>query len=91
MSQLFVALSTWFHALATVVFVGHYLLLSVLYVPVLAASGNGTALSAISRRSRPWQYASLLIFIVTGIHLMLIDSDYLGLMNFGNPWGILMS
>ena len=41
MSQPFVALSTWMHALATVVNVGHYLLLSVPYVPVLAVSGNG--------------------------------------------------
>lgn len=90
MSQLLVALSTWFHALATVVFVGHYLLLAVIYVPALARSGDGAALSAISRQSRPWQYAALPIFIVTGMHLMLVDPEYLGLMRFGNAWGIMM-
>ena len=90
MSQLLIALSTWFHALATVVFVGHYLLLSAIYLPVLGKSGNGAALSAISKQSRPWQYAALFIFIATGTHLMLIDPEYLGLMRFGNLWGMLM-
>ncbi len=88
MSQILIFLSVWLHALATVVFVGHYLLLATIYLPALAQ--NGTALSEISKRSRPWLYASLLIFIVTGTYLMLIDAGYLGFMNFSNLWGILM-
>ena len=89
MSQILIALSVWLHALATVVFVGHYLLLSGIYLPVLEKNG-GTILSEISKRSRPWLYGSLLIFILTGTYLMLIDPGYLGFMNFGNFWGILM-
>jgi uncharacterized membrane protein len=88
MSQIFISLSVWFHALATVVFIGHYLLLAVIYLPAL--SQNGTALSEISKRSRPWMYASLIVFMVTGTYLMLIDSGYLGFMDFGNFWGIAM-
>ncbi len=88
MSQLLISLSTWLHAIATVVFIGHFVLLAGIYLPVL--SKNGTMLSEISKRSRPWMYASLLVFAITGTHLMLIDSGYLGFMDFGNFWGIVM-
>jgi uncharacterized membrane protein len=89
MSQILIALSLWLHAVATVVLIGHYLLLSLIYLPVLA-KGNGAALSEISKRSRSWLYASLLIFALTGTYLMVIDSGYLGFMDFGNFWGIVM-
>jgi uncharacterized membrane protein len=89
MSQILIALSVWLHAVGTVVLIGHYLLLALIYLPVLEKN-NGTILSEISKRSRPWMYISLLIFIITGTYLMLIDPGYLGFMNFGNLWGILM-
>lgn len=89
MSQILIALCLWLHALATVVFIGHYLLLSTMYLPTLEKDG-GAFLSQISRRSRPWLYASLLVFMVTGVYLMLIDTGYLGFMNFDNVWGIVM-
>ncbi len=88
MSQILVSLSVWLHALATVVFIGHYFLLAVIYLPVL--SKNGAALSEISKRSRSWLYASMVVFLVTGTYLMVIDTGYLGFMNFGNFWGIVM-
>jgi uncharacterized membrane protein len=85
------AISTGLHALATVVFIGHYLLLSLVYVPVFSKSENGgNVLGQISRRSRPWLYASLIIFFITGIYLMLVDPSYLGIGNFANPWAVLM-
>lgn len=88
MSQILVALSVWLHALATIVFIGHYLLLSTIYLPVLEK--NGVALSEISKRSRSWLYVSLVVFLITGTYLMLIDTGYLGFMNFGNFWGVVM-
>lgn len=88
MSQILISLSVWLHALATVVFVGHYLLLAVIYLPAL--SKNGPALSEISRRSRYWMYASLIVFMVTGIYLTLVDPNYLGIGNFGNFWAVMM-
>jgi putative copper export protein len=33
---------------------------------------------------------AILVFFVTGIHLMLIDPNYLGIGNFSNPWAMLM-
>lgn len=89
MSQILIALSVWLHALATVVLIGHYLLLSVIYLPVLEKN-NGEALSEISKRSRSWMYISLVIFMVTGIYLTFVDPNYLGIGNFGNLWSVMM-
>lgn len=88
MSQFLISVSVWLHALATIVFIGYFVLLALIFLPAL--SNNGTALSEISKRSRAWMYASLIVFIITGTYLMLIDSGYLGFMNFGNLWGIVM-
>ena len=92
MTTLLVATATALHALATVVFIGYYLLLLLVFLPALATpgTGGGAALGKASRRSRPWQYVSLLVFILTGVYLMLVDSSYQGIGNFGNPWAILM-
>jgi uncharacterized membrane protein len=89
MSQILMALSMWLHALGTVILIGYYVLLSLIYLPALAKN-HGTILSEISKRSRAWLYLSLLIFIITGVYLTLADPNYLGLANFGNLWGFLM-
>ena len=88
MTQLLISLSYWLHALATVIFVGHFVLLAGIYLPAL--SKNGPALSEISKRSRYWLYASLVIFMVTGIYLTFVDSNYQGIGNFNNFWAMLM-
>lgn len=88
MLQILISLSVWLHALATVVFVGHYLLLAGIYLPAL--SQNGPALSEISKRSRYWLYASLVVFMVTGIYLTFVDPNYLGIGNFSNFWAVMM-
>jgi uncharacterized membrane protein len=89
MSSILIALSIWLHALATVVLIGHYLLLSVIYIPILE-KGGALFLSQISKRSRPWMYSSLVIFMVTGIYLMFVNPEYLGVGNFGNLWSVMM-
>ena len=90
MEPILIPLSNWLHALATVIFIGYFVLLALIFLPALSKGGNGAALSEISKRSRVWMYASLLIFIVTGIYLMLVDPNYLGIGNFSNLWAILM-
>jgi uncharacterized membrane protein len=89
MSHILISLSYWLHSLATVVFIGHYLLLALIYLPVLSNTG-GTILSEISKRSRVWLYTTLLIFLITGTYLTIVDQNYLGIGNFGNLWAILM-
>ena len=94
MSQTLTALSFWLHALGTVLLIGHYLLLSLIYLPVFVKNQadplSGTILSEISKRSRSWLYGSMLIFAITGIYLTFVDPNYLGIGNFSNLWAILM-
>jgi uncharacterized membrane protein len=89
MTSILVSLSTLLHALATVILIGHFLLLALIYLPVLATK-DLSILSEISKRSRPWLYGSLVIFFITGAYLTLVDSNYLGLGNFSNAWAMLM-
>ena len=89
MTPILIALSVWLHAVGTVILIGHYLLLSVIYLPVLE-KGGGTFLSQISKNSRPWMYILLVIFMVTGIYLMFVDPNYLGVGDFGNFWSVMM-
>jgi uncharacterized membrane protein len=85
MSQILFSLSIWLHALATVIFIGHYLLLTLIYLPSTRKHKPeivGPILSEVSKRSRVWMYTSLLTFIVTGIYLMIVDPNYLGIGDF---------
>jgi uncharacterized membrane protein len=94
MAQTLTTLSLWLHSVATVIFIGHHLLLSLIYLPAFAKNQenpvSGTILSEISKRSRIWMYASLAIFILTGIYLMFVDPSYLGIGNFNNLWSVMM-
>lgn len=93
MSQTLISLSLWLHSLATIILIGHYLLLAIIYLPAMKKSPldvSGPILSEVSKQSRRWMYASLLIFIITGIYLMFADPNYLGVGDFGNFWSIMM-
>jgi uncharacterized membrane protein len=93
MTQTLIALSYWLHSLATVVFIGHYLLLALIHLPAMNNTSldvTGPILSEISKRSRHWMYASLLIFMVTGIYLMFVDPNYRGVGDFNNFWSVMM-
>jgi uncharacterized membrane protein len=95
MSTFLVALSTWLHSLATIVMIGYYLFTSLIYLPVFERQMQANALrdllEQVSARLRPFFGGSLLIFLVTGTHLMLINENYLGLGNFfANPWSVLI-
>ena len=95
MSPFLIALSTWFHTLATIVWIGYYVFTALIYLPVferrMQADALRDLLEGVSARLRPFFGGSLLIFLVTGTHLMLINQSYLGLGNFiGNPWSVLI-
>jgi putative copper export protein len=75
--------------------IGYYVFISLIYLPIFERQMQADALrdllEQISARLRPFFGGSLLIFLVTGTHLMLINENYLGLGNFfGNPWSILI-
>lgn len=95
MSAYLVVLSTWLHILATIVWLGYYLFTSLIYLPVFERQMQANALrdllEQVSARLRPFFGGALLIFLVTGTHLMLINEKYLGLGNFfGNLWSVLI-
>ena len=95
MSALIIALSTWLHVMATIVFVGHYLFTGLIYLPTLERCMQANALRDLleqaSARLRPYFGGSLLVFLVTGTYLMLINQSYQGVGNFlANPWSVLI-
>jgi len=95
MSNLLVALSTWLHVLATIVMIGYYLFTTLVYLPIferrMSADALRDLLEQVSARLRPLFGGSLLIFLITGAHLMLINRNYLGLGHFfSNPWSVLI-
>lgn len=93
MSQILIASAEWLHALATVVFIGYYVVLATIILPALLNSPTndcGVVISAFSKRSRNWLYGSLIAFAVTGIYLTFVDPNYMGIGNFSNPWAIAM-
>lgn len=94
MNQALTAISLWLHSVATVIFIGHYLLLAVVYLPALKHNpvnpAGGAILSQISKRSRNWLYASLVVFLATGTYVMFVDPNYMGIGQFDNIWSILM-
>jgi uncharacterized membrane protein len=95
MSNFLVAISTWLHVLATIVWIGYYVFTSLIFLPVFERQMQANALrdllEQLSARLRPFFGGSLLIFLGTGTHLMLINENYLGLGNFfGNPWSVLI-
>jgi uncharacterized membrane protein len=95
MSIFLIAISTWLHALATIVMIGYYIFISLIYLPVFERQMQANALhdmlEHVSDRLRPFFGGSLLIFLITGTHLMLINENYIGLGSFfGNPWSVLI-
>jgi uncharacterized membrane protein len=82
------------HALATVILTGQYILSALVILPVLmrqaAEKDQARMLAAFTAAARPWVFGALTVFLVTGIVMMLGDSMYLGFLNFGNAWSVLM-
>jgi uncharacterized membrane protein len=93
MNATLTTLSFWLHSIAMTIFIGHYLLLAVIQLPAMRNSTldvSGPILSAIAKQSRRWMYASLVVFMLTGIYLMFADPNYLGVGDFGNFWSVMM-
>jgi uncharacterized membrane protein len=95
MSDILIALSTWLHSLATIIMIGYFVFTTLVYLPVferqMRADDLCELLERISNRLRPFFGGSLLTFLVTGTHLMLVNPGYMGLGNFfANAWSILI-
>lgn len=95
MNTLLTVLSLWMHAAATILLIGHYLLIGLAYLPAVRLQFETRVvietLNHLFVRTRPWINLSLLIFLLTGGYLTIFDSNYPGFGNlFANGWTLLM-
>lgn len=96
MSAFWISFSTWLHTLATIVMVGYFFFARLVYLPELERfmppEGLRRLLESLSARLKPFFGGALLVFVVSGFHLMLVNTSYLGLGNFtGNLWSVLIT
>ncbi len=90
-SQTILAIAYFFHLIATVVWVGGLVMLTILVWPEARRSLAGNAaleplLSALRRRFMPLTNFSLVVLAVTGLVQMTGDPNYDGVLQFGNEW-----
>ena len=91
MSQAALALSLFFHILATIVWIGGILLITFLVMPQVSTVLTGQpALRQITlrlrRRFAQVSNLALAVLIVTGLLQMSADPNYDGLLRFDNAW-----
>lgn len=91
MSPSILAISYFFHLLATIVWIGGLVLLVVLVLPearrVLGTNREFYALlTRLRRRFMPMSNLSLAVLVVTGLVQMSGDSHYDGVLQFTNDW-----
>ncbi|MCC6801336.1 MAG: CopD family protein [Anaerolineae bacterium] len=91
MSPSILAISYFFHLLATIVWIGGLVLLVVLVLPearrVLGTNREFYALlTRLRRRFMPMTNLSLAVLVVTGLVQMAGDSHYDGVLQFTNEW-----
>jgi uncharacterized membrane protein len=90
-SQSSLAISLFFHLLATVVWIGGLVILTVLVWPesrrVLAENpALYTFLTRLRKRFMPLTHLSLAVLLVTGLFQMTADPNYEGVLQFTNEW-----
>ncbi len=95
MSQSILAISLFFHILATVVWIGGILIITLLVIPeinriLLDQPALYQTLQRLRTRFYPLSNLALVILIVTGLFQMTADPEYDGLMQFNNTWSQVM-
>jgi uncharacterized membrane protein len=91
LSQSILAISYFFHLIATIVWIGGLAILVIMVWPETrrALSGNAALYSLLTRlrqRFFPLSNLSLAVLIVTGLIQMTGDSNYEGVLQFTNEW-----
>lgn len=91
MSQPILAISYFFHLVATVVWLGGLLVLSVWVFPeaqklLRTHPARYQLMNRLRKRFSPWANFSLVVLIATGMFQMSADEHYLGMLDFSNSW-----
>jgi uncharacterized membrane protein len=86
--------ATWLHLLATVALLGFYAVVGLIVLPavrnVVPAPELAAAIVAIHRRSTAVVVASLVVFLATGVYLMVTNERYEGVGSIGGSWATLL-
>lgn len=86
--------ATWIHTIAIVILLGYYAALSLVVLPWLRSGDShepGRVLAALERRALPWILVSIILFVATGVALMLTSSKYEGLGDVAaSTWAVLI-
>jgi uncharacterized membrane protein len=93
LSPLLLALSYFLHLLATVIWLGGLMVLTVLVIPEVRRALDGTpALAGILTRLRtrfvPISNLCLAVLLITGMFQTAGDENYEGLLAFNNAWSV---
>lgn len=89
MSTLILAFMYAAHLLATVVWIGGLVMLTLSSLPQSSESVTDESLfEVLERRFRPWSQVSLAVLLVTGLIQMGGDSHYHGFLIVDSPWAV---
>lgn len=84
----------WLHLVAVVVWIGgmvtNYLTLLPSARESLEPPVMGRLMGSMMRRSRRLVYASIIVLLVVGVIMMLLNKEYLGLLDFGSFWSAVL-
>ena len=84
----------WLHLIAMVIWFGGMFTNILVLVPSLKESfepaAMGPFMGRFVKRSRRLVYLSIVVLLVTGVVMLLLNKEYLGLLDLGNEWSILM-
>ncbi len=91
MSSLTLAISLFFHLVATVVWIGGLVIITLLVWPEMrrALDSSPALLSLLTRLRRrfvPWSNFSLVVLVVTGLAQMTANPNYDGMLVIDNEW-----
>ena len=82
------------HVAATVVLLGHYVLMRLVDLPVaerqLRAPSVGPMLEATERRALPWLAAALAVLVATGGYLLVTSPRFTGFGQLASTWSVLL-
>jgi uncharacterized membrane protein len=89
------AISLFFHLLATVVWIGGLVITTLLVWPEVRNTLQNTPalyafLNRLRKRFTPFSNLSLVVLIVTGMFQMSLNENYNGMMDLSNQWSVVI-
>ena len=94
MDQALLVGALWLHNLSTVILIGYYFILALVYLPAFGTDSKGSnigqMIEQVSSRTRILIIASLVGLIVTGLFLMFMDPGYKSFDDLSSTWGFLI-